>query len=102
MQRQQALNILQNAFSEAKQRYGVKRLALFGSTARDEAKPDSDIDVLVEFEGKADSKRYFGLMFFLEDKFLKNNPHCSLDLVTDKALRTELRPFIEKDAIDVS
>ena len=44
----------------------MKRLALFGSTARDEATTDSDLDVLVEFEGAADSKRYFGLMFYLD------------------------------------
>jgi hypothetical protein len=67
MQKHQALQLLRDQFTEIRQRFGVKRLALFGSTARDEAQAGSDVDVLVEFDGKADSKRYFGLMFYLED-----------------------------------
>ena len=77
-------------------RYGVERLALFGSTVRDSDRPDSDIDVLVSFDGPATSERYFGVQFFLED--LLGRP---VDLVTDKALRPELRPFIEREAVHV-
>ena len=77
-------------------RYGVDRLALFGSTVRDAARADSDIDILVSFEGPATSERYFGVQFFLED--LLGRP---VDLVTDKALRPELRPFIEREAVHV-
>ena len=77
-------------------RYGVDRLALFGSTARDAARADSDIDILVSFDGPATSERYFGVQFFLED--LLGRP---IDLVTDKALRPELRPFIEREAVHV-
>ena len=36
-------------------RFGVTRLALFGSTARDEAGPDSDVDIVVGFDGPATS-----------------------------------------------
>jgi uncharacterized protein len=77
-------------------RFGVTNIALFGSTVRDTARSDSDIDVLVSFDGPATSERYFGVQFFLED--LLGRP---IDLVTDKALRPELRPFIEKEAIHV-
>ena len=77
-------------------RYGVNRLALFGSTVRDAARADSDIDILVSFDGPATSERYFGVQFFLED--LLGRP---VDLVTDKALRPELRPFIEREAVHV-
>ena len=77
-------------------RFGVDRLALFGSTARDAARADSDIDILVAFDGPATSERYFGVQFFLED--LLGRP---VDLVTDKALRPELRPFIEREAVHV-
>ena len=76
--------------------YGVTDIALFGSTARDTARVDSDIDILVSFDGPATSVRYFGVQFFLED--LLGRP---VDLVTDKALRPELRPFIEKEAVHV-
>jgi len=71
-------------------------LALFGSTARDTATPGSDVDLLVGFDGPATSDRYFGVLFDLED--LLGRP---VDLVTTKALRTELRPLIEREAIDV-
>jgi len=77
-------------------RYGVDRLALFGSTVRDTARADSDIDILVSFDGPATSERYFGVQFILED--LLGRP---VDLVTDKALRPELRAFIEREAVHV-
>jgi len=77
-------------------RFGVTKLALFGSTVRDAARVDSDIDILVSFDGPATSERYFGVQFFLED--LLGRP---VDLVTDRALRPELRPFIEKEAVHV-
>jgi len=54
------------------------------------------VDSLVSFDGPATSKRYFGVQFYLEDQL-----GCPVDLVTKKSLRPELRPFIEKEAINV-
>ena len=88
-----ALKLLADSKPILAQRYGVIRLALFGSTARDTARDDRDIDVLVTYDGPATSERYFVVQFYLEDLF-----GCPIDLVTDKALRPELRPFIEKEA----
>jgi predicted nucleotidyltransferase len=68
-------------------------LALFGSTVRNAARNDSDVDVLVDFDGPATSARYFGVQFYLE-----NLLGCPVDLVTEKGLRAELRPFIEREA----
>jgi len=96
MNRAQILEQLARSKSELADRYGVTRLALFGSTARDSARPDSDIDILVSFDGPATSERYFGVQFYLEDLFGR-----PVDLVTDKALRPELRPFIEREAVHV-
>ena len=96
MKRADALNLLQQSKPELIERFGIKQLALFGSTARDRATAHSDIDVLVEFEGVATSARYFGLQFHLEDLF-----GCAVDLVTEKALRPELRPFVEAEALRV-
>ena len=96
MNRQQALDVLSRSKPELARRFGVTRLALFGSTVRDQARAGSDVDVLVSFDGAASSKRYFGVQFFLEDVL-----GCPVDLVTDKALRAELRPFIEREQIDV-
>ena len=96
MNRQQAIDILAKLKPELVKRFGVTRLALFGSTVRDEASPDSDIDIIVAFDGPATSKKYFGVQFFLEDQL-----GCPVDLVTEKAMRAELRPFIEREAVNV-
>ena len=78
-------------------RFGAKSVALFGSAARDELNATSDVDVLVEFEGPATVAAYMDLKFYLED--LLGRP---VDLVTDKALRKELRPYVEKEMIRVA
>jgi len=96
MKRNHALELLRKLKPVVAQRFGVTQLALFGSTARDEAGDNSDVDILVGFDGPATSSRYFGVQFYLEDQL-----GCPVDLVTNKALRPELRPFVEKDAIDV-
>lgn len=96
MNRMQTLQLLAEHLPVLKQRFDVADLALFGSTARDTAREDSDIDILVSFDGSATSARYFGVQFYLEDLFGR-----PVDLVTDKALRPELRPFIEKEALHV-
>ena len=96
MNRAQVLDQLARNKPTLVARFGVDRLALFGSTVRDAARADSDIDILVSFDGPATSERYFGVQFFLED--LLGRP---VDLVTDKALRPELRPFIEREAVHV-
>jgi hypothetical protein len=96
MNRARALELLTQSKPMLAARYGVTRLTLFGSTARDAARSDSDIDILVAFDGPATSERYFGVLFHLEDLF-----GVPVDLVTDKALRPELRPFIENEAVHV-
>ncbi len=96
MDRDLALQKLTQSKPELHRRFGVVDLALFGSTLRGEARADSDVDVLVRFDGPATSARYFGVQFYLED--LLGAP---VDLVTDKALRDELRPFIEREAVHV-
>lgn len=72
-------------------------LALFGSAARDELRPDSDVDVLVAFEGPATFDGYFGLKEYLEG--VLGRP---VGLVTEKGLRKEVRPSVEREAIRVA
>ena len=78
------------------QKYQIKTLALFGSTARNQATENSDLDFLVEFIGTSTFDGYMNLLFYLEDLF--NRP---VDLVTEKALRAELRPYIDSEKIYV-
>lgn len=78
------------------ERYGVTSLTIFGSFARDKATATSDLDVLVRFDGPATSRSYFGVQFYIEDLLGRD-----VELVTDKALRAEIRPYVEREAVDV-
>ena len=96
MNRDEVLGVLRAHKTILVQRFGVVDLALFGSIVRDQATDDSDVDILVRFDSPATSKRYFGVQFYIED--LLGRP---VDLVTDKALRAEMRPYIEREMVNV-
>lgn len=96
MTRDEVLRVLRAHKATLLQQFGVTELVLFGSVARDQASKDSDIDLLVRFDGPTTSKRYFGTQFYLEDLLGR-----SVDLVTQKALRVELRPYVEREAVHV-
>ena len=70
--------------------YGVKRIGLFGSFDRKDEGPESDIDILVEFEpGEKTFDNYMDLKFFLEGLFERD-----VDLVIAEAVKAELREHI--------
>ena len=77
MQTSEVLALLRAHKPRIMSQFGVKELALFGSFARGEATAASDLDILARFEGPATSRQYF------------------------KALRAELRPYIEREAVYV-
>lgn len=93
MTRDELLALLAQHKPVLAERFGVSSLRLFGSFARDTARMDSDVDVLVTFDGPATAKRYFGAQFYLEDVLGR-----AVDLVTDDALRPRLRPYVEREA----
>ena len=82
---------------EFRSRLGVRALSVFGSLARGEAAPDSDIDLLVDFDGPADFDRFMDLKERLEAVL-----GVQVDLVTRKALRPALRESIEREAVRVA
>jgi predicted nucleotidyltransferase len=94
MDRAHVVELLSRHKPVLEERFGINHLALFGSVARDAARAESDVDVLVDFDGVATSQRYFGVQFYLEDLL-----GCAVDLVTRKALRPQLQPHVERDAI---
>ena len=96
LQRSTIMRLLEQEKDFLTREYGVTELALFGSFGRDDTGTVSDVDILVKFNGPATSKRYFGVQFHLEDLLGRQ-----IDLVTAKALRPELRPRIESEAIYV-
>ena len=70
--------------------FGVARLGLFGSALRNEAGPESDVDVLVEFEaGKKGFAAFMALAFWLEDTLQR-----PVELVTPESLSAYLAPHI--------
>lgn len=70
--------------------FGVKRIGLFGSFAREEQANSSDIDILVEFHQEQKTfDNYMDLKFFLED-LTKHK----VDLVIAEAIKPELKPNI--------
>jgi predicted nucleotidyltransferase len=76
---------------------GVRRLALFGSVLRDEAGPDSDIDLLVQFEpGEKSAKRFFALYDLMEEVFGER-----VELLTTESLSPFIGPHILREATDV-
>jgi uncharacterized protein len=97
MNKQDVLTKLNESIREIKKRFSVKSLAIFGSTARNNADDKSDIDVLVVFNQKASFDLFMDLKFYLEDLL-----GTKVDLVTDKALRPQIREEIERELINVA
>lgn len=96
MKRSQAIAILKQCEQPLKS-FGIKSLAIFGSVARDEAHPNSDVDILVEFLEPPTFDRYMDLKFYLEDCLGQ-----AVDLVSGKMLKSQIRQAIEKEAIRVA
>ena len=96
MNRREILDVLRTHKPTLAQRFGVTELALFGSFARDEATDGSDVDILIRYDGPATSKSYFGVQFYIEDLLGRR-----VDLVTHKALRSEFRHYVEREAVNV-
>lgn len=71
------------------ERYKVKEIGLFGSFVRGEQGPNSDLDLLTEFEDSADLFHLIGLALYLEEVF--QHP---VDVVPKQALRAELRESV--------
>lgn len=97
MSRDETLQLLRNHSDEIRTRFGVDRLRLFGSTARNDSGAESDVDVLVNFTNNPTFEDYFDLKFFLEDLLGE-----TVDLVTEPGLRAEVRPYVEQDAIEIT
>lgn len=75
---------------------GIRRLRLFGSRARDEARPDSDVDLLVEFDHPPGFMRLAGIELAIEDRL-----GVRVDLGLAEALRPRIAAGVVADAIDV-
>lgn len=78
------------------EKYGLKRLRVFGSTVRDDFRSDSDVDLLLDFEN---IPSFFELMD-LQD-YIESNINKKVDLAFPHKIFPELRESILREAIDV-
>ena len=78
--------------------YGIKRIAVFGSLARQEATPESDVDVLVEFEEPR--RKPLGLLGWVRlERELAAQVGRKVDLVSSTALNRYMRPSVEAEMV---
>jgi len=75
---------------------GARKIGLFGSYRRGTPTPESDIDILVTL-ARPSFDDYMDIKIFLEDEF-----GCKVDLVLEKTLREELRPYILNEVVYVT
>jgi predicted nucleotidyltransferase len=73
----------------------VRRAYIFGSFARREGAPQSDIDILVEL----DHSHPIGMRFFSFQEELEELLHRKVDLVSEDGISSHVRPYIEKDKV---
>jgi predicted nucleotidyltransferase len=92
---EQIINILKDQKKELEKKYPISELALFGSYARGDNNEYSDIDILVDFNGRI-GIGFITLAHELEDIF--NN---KVDLVSRKGIKPHYLPFVEKNLIHV-
>ncbi len=97
MKRKDVIRILNEHTAELTGRYGVKSLALFGSVARDQASPISDVDLLVEFDRPVG---LFGL--FALQEYLENLLGCPVDLGTPDSLKPRIRDQVLSERVYVA
>ena len=96
MSREECIDLLKNCSETLKSEYGITSMLLFGSTARDEQKEDSDVDVFVETL----TANPFLLMEAKE--YLEKSTGHSIDIVRNHCnLNPRLRKRIERDGVTV-
>jgi uncharacterized protein len=97
MNREDVRRILNEHRAELAQKHGVRSLALFGSVARDEAGPASDVDLLVEFDRPVG---YFGL--FALQNHIESLLGCKVDLGTPNSLKLRMRERVMGESVRVA
>ena len=90
--REQILAYLHEHKAELRERFGVTRLGLSGSYARNEATEESDIDIIVSLQSSNTFRSFFGLLHFLQD-----NLDERIDLTTEASLKPRVKESILRD-----
>lgn len=90
-----AIGLLREHTPVLKRRFGVSKIGIFGSFARGEAGPESDVDVLIVFRrGEKTFNHYMDCKFYLEELFGRK-----VDLVLKEAIKKDLRKPIMTEVV---
>jgi len=92
----QILTILKEKKAYLQKKYPISELGIFGSYARGDFNEKSDIDILVDFNGRIDGFEYIRLAHELEDTF-----NQKVDIVSRKGIKPQYLPYVEKSLIHV-
>lgn len=92
----QVIQILRSQKKELEMKYPISEMGLFGSYARGDYNEFSDIDILVDFDGKIDGFDYIKIAHQLEDIFKQK-----IDLVSRKGIKPKYLPYVENHLIHV-
>jgi predicted nucleotidyltransferase len=85
------LSVLRRERARLFTKYGLKSMAVFGSATRDDFRPDSDVDIMIEVE------RPIGMQFFDLEQDLERIVARKVDLVMRKAVKPHYMEYIEPD-----
>ncbi len=89
----EVLNFLRENKKVFRKKYGIKEIWLFGSVARGEDTPSSDIDLINDFKFNT-FDNYYGFLEDMKEKFKRK-----IDLATKEIIKERLKPYIYKDLI---
>ena len=96
MNREELLKLLREHKATLSRRFGITELALYGSFARDNAAAHSDVDILVRFSSPPNWRQYFDAHAYLEETLGR-----PVDMATHREIRAEIRPYVEREAVNV-
>lgn len=96
MTKEEVLDFLKTKKDYIQSHFGVLSIGLFGSYARGDNTPQSDLDIAIELKKENKADNYFKLLHFLED-----NLHVKIDLGIESNLKEPIKKYIDKDIIYV-
>ena len=94
--KEEVLRILKDELPHLKEKYGIRKIGIFGSYSRGEQNIDSDVDLLVDFEKPIGFFRFLAVEDYIEEKL-----GVKAELVTEDALKPRMKPHVLEEVIYV-
>ena len=96
LNREYIVQTLREHLGVLESRFGVRSLSLFGSTARNQRRTESDVDLLVDFGSAPTFRQYTGTLLYLEDLL-----GCKEDLATQGTLNSHVTKDVQQDLLTI-